>query len=83
MSIRAQVDREHGQLHQILFYHVVEDRSDPIHSQRGVSQPQDPIKFGIQEGFSWFTDALCKLLVAHGEALNLWGGEGLMVVLSL
>lgn len=83
MSIRAQVDGEHRQLHQILCYHVVKDRGDPIHGQRGVSQPQDPIEFGIQEGFSWLTDALCKLLVAHGEALNLWGEEGLMVVLSL
>lgn len=76
MSLRAHVDGENGQLHQILGHHVVEDRGDPVHGQGGISQPQDPVERSIQEGFSRLTDALCKLLVAHGETLDLQGGGG-------
>lgn len=83
MSIRAQVDREYGQIHQILCHHVVKNRGDPIHGQRGVSQPQDPVKLDVLESFSRLGDTLGKLLVADGETFNLQGGGGLMVVPSL
>lgn len=81
-SLRAHVDREDGQFHQILGHHVVKDRGDPIHSQRGVRQPQDPIKFRILEGFSRLADALCKGLIAHSHAFHLWDGRGSLMALG-
>lgn len=70
MSSPAQVDREHGQGHEILFDHVVEDRHHVVGGNRLEGQAQDAISGHVRHK-GGLCSAKSKHLIGHMDAAHL------------
>lgn len=70
-SSPGQVDREEVLLQQALVHQVIKDWCDPISSQVGVSQAQDPIEFDVDKELARLSGAQAKELVGVHQRSHL------------